>query len=168
MKCGKTWVLASVSCSEGFRMRERTQPNVTVSANLRYITASDASHVALLKPMQSQVSLLHQWQDSLSSKFYELGPEASSDVGWPAQQLMSAKTADIQIADMSVHCRAAIHKCISCHHKPCTVTLSSALSPRLASAISYQPLLDGQSSFLCRQLLHSHCCTQLCRRDPPA
>ncbi|KAL3159491.1 hypothetical protein ABBQ38_009910 [Trebouxia sp. C0009 RCD-2024] len=30
VKCGQTWVLASVSCSEGFRMRDRTSPNVTV------------------------------------------------------------------------------------------------------------------------------------------
>lgn len=37
VKCGQTWVLASVSCSEGFRMRDRTSPNVTVSAKLQMI-----------------------------------------------------------------------------------------------------------------------------------
>lgn len=34
VKFGQTWILASVSCSEGFRMHERTRPNVTVSARL--------------------------------------------------------------------------------------------------------------------------------------
>ena len=31
LKIGNNWVLATVSCSEGFRMHERTKPHVTVS-----------------------------------------------------------------------------------------------------------------------------------------
>lgn len=50
VKCGKTWVLASVSCTEGFRMRERTRPNLTVSAKLWYIPNFDASHVCCVSP----------------------------------------------------------------------------------------------------------------------
>ena len=45
VKFGQTWVLASVSCSEGFRMFERTRPNVTVSASLRNSLKLDATHV---------------------------------------------------------------------------------------------------------------------------
>ena len=45
VKCGRTWVLASISCTEGFKMRERTRPNLTVSAELWCIPTFDASHV---------------------------------------------------------------------------------------------------------------------------
>ena len=65
VKCGRTWVLASISCTEGFRMRERTRPNLTVSAKfVAQPKLFDASHVHCVSPNAKPMAAMMAGQRS--------------------------------------------------------------------------------------------------------